>query len=306
MDFWSYIYKNITDKRGTNILFGLSRRVREYKIKKTDYTKLPIVKTSIDGKELHIPLAHNLPIYKKKYSNYDRAIKELARLVKKKDGYLRLIDVGANVGDTEINIGVLNDASYLLIEGDELFKSLISENLGDNYDYILDSHFLSDCQEGNFSIVHNMSSASLKENKNNEKNKLFKTLDAVIEEYNFIPNVIKIDTDGFDINVIKGGVRSLSKYKPVIFFEWWVTAIEKNGINPLEVWPILKDIGYTGVFLFDNYGNPLINLEIEKVSQFRDIMNYLNGKNRRFAYCDALVYSKEHELNFDELLSRFE
>lgn len=48
----------------------------------------------------------------------------------------------------------------------------------------------------------------------------FFTLDSIVTIYHFEPNLIKIDTDGFDFKVLRGAQRTLKEYAPVIFFEW--------------------------------------------------------------------------------------
>lgn len=49
---------------------------------------------------------------------------------------------------------------------------------------------------------------------------------------------IKADVEGFEINLINGGIETIKKYKPIILIEWW----NKDEIK--EDFKMLLDIGY--------------------------------------------------------------
>lgn len=46
-----------------------------------------------------------------------------------------------------------------------------------------------------------------------------RTLDSIVEEMNLAPDFIKIDVEGFEHQVLKGGERTLSKFRPQIVLE---------------------------------------------------------------------------------------
>lgn len=60
-------------------------------------------------------------------------------------------------------------------------------------------------------------SGKLIASKNN--NISIKTLDDIILEYHFVPNFIKIDTDGFDFKVLRSAESALISHKPTLYFE---------------------------------------------------------------------------------------
>ncbi len=45
------------------------------------------------------------------------------------------------------------------------------------------------------------------------------TLDDYVQERNLYPDLIKIDTEGFELNVLKGGKQTIAKFRPLIIFE---------------------------------------------------------------------------------------
>lgn len=68
--------------------------------------KNPIIETEINGQLVKFPFNHMLPVYQMKYEKYDRQIAQICKIIFDKIGKLNMIDIGANIGDTIINIGL--------------------------------------------------------------------------------------------------------------------------------------------------------------------------------------------------------
>jgi FkbM family methyltransferase len=60
--------------------------------------------------------------------------------------------------------------------------------------------------------------------------------------------IVKIDTEGNDINVLKGGRNLLTKYKPTLFVEYFPSGINNNAKGMLE---ILRNYGYKSIQAID-------------------------------------------------------
>jgi FkbM family methyltransferase len=73
-----------------------------------------------------------------------------------------------------------------------------------------------------------------------------KVLDDFLQEKeNLIQiNLIKIDVEGYEMNVLKGAKKTLLKYKPNLFVEIDNENLRKQGSNPTEVMTFLIDLGY--------------------------------------------------------------
>lgn len=69
------------------------------------------------------------------------------------------------------------------------------------------------------------------------------TIDSVVEslEINGVNLVLKVDVEGFGLNVLKGAMRTIEEFKPFILFEIHRTFDEEDEIYALR---ILKDVGY--------------------------------------------------------------
>lgn len=167
---WSWIYnKTIAlEKRHFRGRFAVSyffKWLRQHKINKTkNFTDLPLVSTKIEGQNLIVPLAHNLAFYKERYKQYDKHIIQICQYVQSLLGDLAFIDVGANVGDTVINLGIIERARYLCIEGDEFYYNLLNYNLANyKYAYKAINCFLTDeiGAKAHYQVEHAVSSAKL-------------------------------------------------------------------------------------------------------------------------------------------------
>ena len=59
-------------------------------------------------------------------------------------------------------------------------------------------------------------------------------------------NFIKLDVEGYEINVIEGGINTIKKYKPIITLEVYENFYGKYSIEYTKTtFKILLDIGYT-------------------------------------------------------------
>ncbi len=67
-------------------------------------------------------------------------------------------------------------------------------------------------------------------------------------------NLIKIDTDGFDLDILFENLELIEKYKPSLFFEYNINYYHNGFKYSLEVMNSLENIGYKFI-VYDNFGN---------------------------------------------------
>lgn len=82
------------------------------------------------------------------------------------------------------------------------------------------------------------------------------TLDGYFFERGIVPKLIKIDVEGHEAEVLKGGEKLLQKHRPRIIME--CESRHLNGGSVLDVAQILLDWGYNGFFI---QGTRLISIE---------------------------------------------
>ncbi len=47
------------------------------------------------------------------------------------------------------------------------------------------------------------------------------TVDGYVESHGLVPDLIKIDTEGSDLQVLQGATRTLTRCRPLVLFECW-------------------------------------------------------------------------------------
>jgi FkbM family methyltransferase len=181
-----------------------------------------------------------------------------ARKIEKND---IIIDVGANLGAMTLNFAKLlkggnghvhafepSDFAYnKLLKNLELnpdlkdhispYQSFVSHDGGTKPDEVYASWPIG----GEVAPTHNVHGGSLKTIKSS----------SVITIDNFMKSnsldklsMIKIDTDGFELDVLKGARKSLENFKPCIIFEAGLYLMEHNKYLPEDIRAILEPLGY--------------------------------------------------------------
>jgi FkbM family methyltransferase len=74
---------------------------------------------------------------------------------------------------------------------------------------------------------------------------------STLDKLNVDIDVLKIDAQGADGLIVKGGLNVLSRHPPELFIEFWPNGLRLAGTSPDEVLEILHGIGYT-IYLVDD------------------------------------------------------
>ena len=248
---------------------------------------------------IRISRGHSLPFVLERYPDYGSNLVRLARAVNDKYGGLKIIDVGGNVGDT-IAMLLSDNPDYEIysIEGDEKYYNILCENFANNKSVRIYKNFLGDKDEI-IQALANRDKGTLRldnisTNKSREEIKLI-TLDTFISENPSMGNakLIKIDTDGYDNKIIRGAKNYFKKNKPIVYFEYDKKLLGENGEDSLKVFEILKDIGYSSLVFFDNYGRFLISVSIDDIETIKQLDHYVTSRAGSFAYYDIVAFTAE-------------
>jgi len=170
-----------------------------------------------------------------------------------------VLDIGANIGNYSIPIAKklhpLNGKTHAFEPVIENYKSLekavIKNDVSDNI--VLNKYALGDF-DGTINIVKTQpgksSNAVLSFNdKEYEKGLSTETIN-IVKLDNYINNVtrcdfIKVDIEGAEYFMIKGGMKFIEKFKPIIYGEFNAYFLQKFGFSILDVWNILEPMGYS-------------------------------------------------------------
>ena len=271
----------------------------------------PLIRVYCCGVWLILPFDHALPKIKLNFPTYDTALPELCAFLKYNNiNDIKIIDVGANIGDTINQIKArVNSISALCIEPSKLFFSFLIENTKNFKDVECLNSFISNKDKTYMKIDEERGTGtpSITETSKNSLNCY--TLDYLVKN-NFSKfkdiNILKIDTDGWDVNVLEGAKNLIASTKPFIFFEFSPTHLCQNvTTNTNKIISLFKFYGYFKFILYDGEGFLIGLFDLKKNLDFHTILNtiYNYGCNRSSYYCDIIT---AHESKKDILIQFYE
>lgn len=234
----------------------------------------------IGKNEILLPIKHPLPTYRKQHRLYDKFLPVLCSVISE-NGII--IDVGANVGDTVAAIAQTCGNQIIAIEGYEPYFDILKMNIeklgiGDRVEIV---HAIVGTQVGSL-VAHN-GTASLSPDGDQHPYRLDEIL---IGKDNEII-LIKVDTDGYDYDVLLSGLITIENSKPILFWEGGTSDVGKF----LSLYSELQMLGYNKYWVFDNFGNILLSeCELQQVKDFDEyIYNiYKYECTKTFSYIDIL------------------
>lgn len=163
------------------------------------------------------------------------------------------LDIGANIGYFTVTIGdsFANKGLVVGIEPEPINFKILKRNIkNNNVKAIIEPLALSD-KEGSAELLVNID--------NKGGHSLFThdpsyysgkitvktaTLNNIVKKYNFIePILVKIDVEGYELNVLKAG-EDLLKKRCIIILEFSPGFYDILGQNPMELLELFKNHGY--------------------------------------------------------------
>jgi FkbM family methyltransferase len=71
-----------------------------------------------------------------------------------------------------------------------------------------------------------------------------RSLDAICAEHGFLPDVVKIDVEGYELESLRGAERLLAEARPDLFLEAHPASLERLGASMTELFEFLRRFGY--------------------------------------------------------------
>lgn len=286
MNISTFVYKKFLSARGVERSFW-------YIIKKLLINLLhdPGCVMPIHGKPLHLPLSHALPLYLNDWPFYDRLPGRISEYIHRKYGFIKCIDVGANIGDTIAAFYKDDQDRFLAIEPNKTFYKYLVQNWGGGAKNveIFSGACGAECRTVMYEVLENAGTASLVTSENGTQIALRSLDNIVAQNPDFADfNILKIDTDGYDFEVIKGAQNIISANLPVILFECYPDAENANYVEDvLGLLTRFSNIGYRYFLLYDNTGYLMGKYSLGHTDDFKRLLFYQLTRN--FYYFDILL-----------------
>lgn len=289
----------------------LERKIKNY-IKKVVFSiGYEIIKTPIEvssdkivtkkiGKfNLLMREDHKLPIFLKHLPHYSKNLPRLAVALKNKYPELSMIDVGANIGDTVALVKSECNIPIHCIDGDEDFFELLEKNIKQFENVFVYKQLLGEKRATfNAELKKNIETARIQQNHSKAESQQIsiEPLDTLIENHKAIgqSKLLKIDTDGYDMKIVRGALEYIKNTKPVIFLEYDPMFLTEQGEVGISTLLQLESLGYDDVLFYDNLGRLILSTSLTNHLMLKQLNNYIDPKLRvPFPYYDIAVFHCE-------------
>jgi FkbM family methyltransferase len=212
----------------------------------------------VQGVRMVLPWSHRLPDYAAASATYGQNLVDLARLLAETSP-LKVMDIGANVGDSALQILHAADGNVLCVEGDPAYLEFLHLNV-DNDDRIEVVEALLAVSEAGAGMKAVRTGGTTRFVSGDADDAMPSVTPAALRAA--FPGfadlrLVKSDTDGYDISLVPVVAEEWADAHPVLFFEYDPYLIRLAGLDPLAVWPRLEGLGYSDIAVWDNGGTPV-------------------------------------------------
>jgi FkbM family methyltransferase len=247
---------------------------------------------------------HHLPDALLRYPGYASNLARIARHLTAYYPDLCVIDVGANVGDTVAFIKAAVDVPIICFEGDATFYDYLVKNTGQFTNVVTYNCFLGDTEQ-TVAVERVAKSGTLCITSDGDSAIQLVTLDRVVKSarVNGKLKLLKIDTDGYDAKIIRGGFQYVSESKPVIFFEYDRPTQENAREHGLEILKELKGYGYRLILFFDNVGRYICSSSLDNLGLLTEMHSYISRRRGLITYYDVCLFHEDDTVAGRELIA---
>jgi len=260
---------------------------------------------------LRLAADSQIPNYRKAFHLYDTALGRIAGVLRSKYPALHAIDIGANVGDTSALIRQTGEIPVLCVEGDPTILPILAENvtrLGPGV--VVEPSFVGkDGDAVSLDLADEVgSNASLVKAIDSRGSVRLRSLRAILGDHPLFKSakLLKIDTEGFDFDIIRESIDFIERSKPAVFFEYDPHFRPDKPCAGLETIETLIHIGYSDFIYYDNFGNFLLHSDATNRLIFSDLNSYL-ASNRKYGvavyYFDICALHREDTALVPEIRS---
>ncbi|MDO7867858.1 FkbM family methyltransferase [Nocardioides jiangxiensis] len=252
---------------------------------------------NVQGTYMVLPWSHRLPDYTGEGSVYGQNLVELAKELGAGSTPLTVLDVGANVGDSTLQILDAVDGKVLCVEGDSAYLEFLHINTDRDQRVTVVEALLS--TDGTSTPVQAVRSGGTTrfEVVDSADAIVFVTAEQLRERYADFATLrlAKSDTDGYDVALIPMIAEAWKDQPPVLFFEYDHALSRLAGNEPLEVWGKLGALGYRDVAVWDNAGLPLGRTTVDQIGALASVLDHKVGLRAQHYWDVAVVHPSDAE-----------
>lgn len=239
---------------------------------------------------------HTIEFNMRQFPFYNLNLPRLARFVEGRFPGAAVVDIGANIGDTAAFIRNMSDAPVICIEGNDYYFGLLEKNTQSIPNVTLIKTYLAEKTTeitGKPTFVEGTS--SILEGEDRIRLVSFDDL-AKDPAHDFSRvKIIKTDTDGYDMMILRGAMDFITHHKPVLFFEYDREFLRQQKDPGIDTLRTLANAGYHRILFYDNQGRFIVALTTEDFDSVIQMHDYIEGYKAPFEFYDICFFHKDDD-----------
>lgn len=173
-----------------------------------------------------------------RFNNYwnenNGAANEMREFLKYAAGKKCFLDIGANLGVFSFTFSALNLGSRVyaiepLPDAQEIILAIIDEN--PNFDISAHQLFFGHTTGKVEGTVDQLGYFNVSSEVEDDDDGNMTSLDAFVAESEIKPDAIKVDVEGYEVNVLMGGLETFRTFRPVLFLETHLEGLSPDFAN---------------------------------------------------------------------------
>lgn len=166
---------------------------------------------------------------------------------------LNIVDIGANVGLYTLYAKYLPNATFYAYEPMPLNFKILNDNIKLNNIENVKTFNIAISNEKNTKILnvckshcglHTLGNNPLRFTDIEKISVNTDTLDNLFYNRNIKVDFLKIDTEGYEFYILKGGINTIKTYKPIIQIEYYVKNMNQCNVDEHDFCKLIHDLDY--------------------------------------------------------------
>ena len=259
-----------------------------------------IVTRAVGKYDLVMNADHTIADNLRRYPGYSANLPRVVQAMQRKYPGLSLVDIGANIGD---GVALVRSATFcpiICVEGEQEYFDLLTRNLRQFPDTFAHHCFLGEDETPQSAIIrkHEGTVRIEQAGATESGGALLETLRldtlATRHPVEFDPvKVVKIDTDGYDLRILRGARDFIQRRHPALFLEYDREYLDGTGDDGLSTFAQLESWGYDFALFYDNYGRFLLAARLGDREQLRQLDAYIAHKQSPFPFYDLAIFHRD-------------
>lgn len=223
--------------------------------------------------------------------DWDPHFKKILHTCCAKKGTGMVVEVGANIGATFVpECATLPNFKFVLFEPVPMFFELLQKNVAsfEATNVVLHNAAVSDGRSSEIVLIHDTLSGGVAAGSIFHDQRIAVVPSVSLDEM-FAGQTItlmKVDVDGYEMDVFRGGRDLITRSKPDILFEYNPLTMEVRGIPPLDIPKFLMDLGIGTFDLYTEGGRFL-----ETTASPSRIYKVFRARKSPLTYLDVHAYA---------------